>query len=171
MSSKSNSAKPVKTPETNKKGFTNNWISEGQVFRKIFMPISVKKEEYKYNNKYHKLDTEELSENTKIKNNNTIISSISQDIQVNEIKEENSKMKIKLQNIKELYDVEQITTEILQALINSLNSDYITAQEELKAKIKKITCNFNIKKHYMEKDMQSKQRCIKSLEVRNIVLN
>ena len=77
MSSKSNSTKPVKTPETNKKGFTNNWISEGQVFRKIFIPISIKKEEYKYNNKYYTLDIEELTKNTKIKNINTTISSIS----------------------------------------------------------------------------------------------
>ena len=87
MSSESNSAnqEPVKTPKTNsndkqkviKKGFTNNWISEGRVFCKIFMLTSMKKEEYKYNNKYYTLDTEELSENTKIKNNNTIISGIS----------------------------------------------------------------------------------------------
>ena len=89
-----------------KKGFTNNWISKGQVFRKIFMLTSTKKEEYKYNNKYHLLETEELSEHTKIKNNNTIVSGISWDIQVNEIKEANSKMKIKLENIKELYNVE-----------------------------------------------------------------
>ena len=91
------------------------------------MLTSVKKEEYKYNNKYHILDTEELNKNIKIKNNNTIVSGISQDIQVNKIKEANSKMKTKLQNIEELYDIEQITTETLQALINSLNSNYITA--------------------------------------------
>ena len=96
MSSESNSAKPVETPKTNKKGFTNNQISEGRVFCKIFIPISVKKEEYKYNNKYHTLDTEELSKNIKIKNINTIVSSISQDMQVNEIEETNPMIKTKL---------------------------------------------------------------------------
>ena len=65
-------------------------------------------------------------------------------------------MKTKLQNIEELYDIEQITIETLQALIDLLNSNHITVQEELKAKMKKITCNFNIKKHYIEKDVQSK---------------
>ena len=80
-------------------------------------------------------------------------------------------MKIKLQNIKELYDVEHIITKILQALTDSLNSDHITVQEELKAKIKKMTCNFNIKKYYMEKDVQAKQCCIESLEEKNITLN
>ena len=49
-------------------------------------------------------------------------------MQVNEIKEANSKIKTKLQNIKELYNIKQITTEILQALIDSLNSDYIIVQ-------------------------------------------
>ena len=80
-------------------------------------------------------------------------------------------MKTKLQNIKELCDIEQITIETLQALIDLLNSDHIKAQEELKAKMKKITCNFNIKKYCMEKDVQSKQCHIELLEARNIALN
>ena len=90
MSSESNSTnqEPIKTPKTNsndkqkviKKGFTNNQISEGRVFCKIFMPTSAKKEEYKYINKYYILDIEELSKKIKIKNNNTIVSGISQDI-------------------------------------------------------------------------------------------
>ena len=83
----------------------------------------------------------------------------------------NSKLKTKLQNIEELYDVEQITTEILQALIDSLNDDHITVQEELKAKMKKMIYKFNIKKYYMEKDIDSKQWYIKLLEIRNIILN
>ena len=73
-------------------------------------------------------------------------------MQVNEIKEANSKMKTKLQNIKELYDVEQITIEILEVLINSLNGDHIIVWEELKAKMKKMIYEFNIKKYYIEKD-------------------
>ena len=84
MSSESNSAnqEPVSNIKQKviKKGFTNNWISKSQVFCKIFTSTSVKKEEYKYNNKYYVLDTEELNENIKIKNYNTIVSSISRDI-------------------------------------------------------------------------------------------
>ena len=80
-------------------------------------------------------------------------------------------MKTKLQNIEELYNVEQITTETLQALINSLNSNHVTTQEELKAKMKKMIYEFNIKKYYMEKDAQSKQWHIESLETRIITLN
>ena len=80
-------------------------------------------------------------------------------------------MKTKLQNIEELYNVEQIITETLQVLINSLNSNHITAQKELKAKMKKMTYNFSIKKYYIEKDVQSKQCHIESLEVKNIALN
>ena len=46
-------------------------------------------------------------------NNNIIISRISQDIQLNEIKDTNSKIVEKLQNIEELYNVEKITIEAL----------------------------------------------------------
>ena len=46
----------------------------------------------------------------------------------------------------------------------------MTAQEELKAKIEKMTYNFNIKKHYMEKDRKFKQSRIESLEAKNIAL-
>ena len=87
MSNKSNSSdqEPIETSKTNsddkqkviKKGFTNNWIGKGRVFCKIFTSTSVKKEEYKYNNKYHVLNIKELNKNIKIKNNNTIISGIS----------------------------------------------------------------------------------------------
>ena len=61
-------------------------------------------------------------------------------------------MKTKLQNIEELYDVEQITIETLEVLINSLNGDHIIVWEELKAKMKKMIYEFNIKKYYIEKD-------------------
>ena len=37
--------------------------------------------------------------------------------------------------------------------------------------MEKMTYNFNIKKHYMEKDGKFKQSCIESLEAKNIVLN
>ena len=46
-------------------------------------------------------------------NNNIIISRISQDIQLNEIKDANSKIVEKLQNIEEFYNVEKITIEAL----------------------------------------------------------
>ena len=70
-----------------------------------------------------------------------------------------------------MYNVKKITTDILQVLIDSLNRDHITAQEELKAAIKKIIYNFNIKKYHMKKDLELKQQCIKLLEIRNIALN
>ena len=123
MSSKSNSTnqEPIEIPETNsndkqkviKKGFTNNQISKSRVFCKIFILTSVKKEEYKYNNEYYVLDTEELNKNIKIKNNNTIVSSISRDMQINEIKETNSKIIEKLQYVEEICDIEKITIDAL----------------------------------------------------------
>ena len=114
---------------------------------------------------------EEFNENIKIKNNNTIISGISRDIQLNKIKEANSKIVEKLQSIEEMYDIEKITIDALQVLIESLNRDHIMKQEELKKKIKKITYEFNIKKYYMKKDLEAKQQYIKSLEIQNITLN
>ena len=48
--------------------------------------------ENKYNNKYKVLDTEKFNENEKIINDIIIVSSISWDMQVNEIKEANSKI-------------------------------------------------------------------------------
>ena len=37
--------------------------------------------------------------------------------------------------------------------------------------MKKMTYEFNIEKHNMKKDVESKQQCIESLETRNIALN
>ena len=54
----------------------------------------------KYNNKYKVLDTEKFNENKKIENNNTIISGISWDIQVNKIKEVNYKIEKKYKILK-----------------------------------------------------------------------
>ena len=56
-------------------------------------------------------------------------------------------------------------------MIDSLNRDYITVQEESKVTIKWMTYNFNIKKYHMKKDLESKQWCIELLEIKNIQLN
>ena len=68
-------------------------------------------------------------------------------------------------------NIEKITIDALQELIKSLNRDHIMEQEELKKKIKKIICEFNIKKYHTKKDLEAKQQCIESLEIQNIVLN
>ena len=75
-------------------------ISKGRVFCKIFIPTSVIKVVNKYNNKYKVLDTEKFNENKKIENNNTIISGISWDIQVNKIKKVNYKIEKKYKILK-----------------------------------------------------------------------
>ena len=72
------------------------------------------------------------------------ISGISRDMQLNEIKEVNSKIVEKLQYIEEMYNIKKITIDALQVLINSLNRDHITVQEESKATIKRMAHDFNI---------------------------
>ena len=70
------------------------------------------------------------------------------------MKEANTKIIEKLHHIEEIYDVEKITINTLQVLIDSINRDHIIVQEELKATIKRMTYNFNTKKHYIKKDLE-----------------
>ena len=87
------------------------------------------------------------------------------------MKEANSKIVEKLHHIKEIYDVEKITIDALQVLIDSLNGDHIITQEESKAIIKRMKYDFNIKKYYTKNNLESKQWQIESLKTRNIQLN
>ena len=76
----------------------NTQISKGRVFHKKFIQISIKKEKQQ-NNKYHILDKDNLNKNKRINNNNIIVSGIIQDMQLKKIKDTNSKIVEKLQNI------------------------------------------------------------------------
>ena len=76
-----------------------------------------------------------------------------------------------MQSIEELHDVKKITVDALQALIDSLNVNYIAAQKESKETIKRMMHDFNIKKDYLRKDLELKQYYIESLETRTIKLN
>jgi len=90
---------------------------------------------------------------------------------LNKIRVANLKITDKLKSIKELYDVKKITIDVLQALFDLLNSNHIVAQEESKETIKRMVHEFNIKRYYLRKDLELKQCCIESSEIRTIKLN
>ena len=71
-------------------------------------------------------------------NNNNIAKEVYYNIKLNELTKENKENTQNLENIVKSYDLEMITNNILQALINSLNGDYIKAQEEFKKEVKNL---------------------------------